>query len=46
MKKLLYTTALVAALAVSFSACTEDVVKPKDTNGTGSGSTSTCTKGC
>lgn len=47
MKKVLYTLALVATLAVSFSACTEEVVKPKDTYGTTGGGNSTgCTQGC
>lgn len=43
MKKVLYTLALIATLAFSFSSCTEEVVKPKD-DSTGSGSV--CTKGC
>jgi hypothetical protein len=47
MKKVLYSIALVAILAVSFSSCTEDVVKPKDTGGTtGGGGSVDCTKGC
>jgi len=47
MKKVLYSIALVAILAVSFSSCTEEVVKPKDTTDPGSGNgTPTCTKGC
>jgi hypothetical protein len=46
MKKVLYSIALVVVLAVSFSSCTEEVVKPKDTTtGGGSGGTD-CTKGC
>ena len=44
MKKVLYSIALVAVLAVSFSSCTEEVVKPKDGSG-GTGTDSTC-KGC
>jgi len=30
MKKVLYSIALVASLAVALSSCTEEVVKPKD----------------
>ncbi|MBS1682783.1 MAG: hypothetical protein JST48_13810 [Bacteroidetes bacterium] len=45
MKKVLYTLALVATLAVSFSACTEEVVNPKETSG-GSGGVANCDKGC
>ncbi len=45
MKKVLYSIALVAVLAISFSSCTEEVVKPKDDGSTTSGG-STCTKGC
>lgn len=47
MKKVLYTIALVVTLAVSFSSCTEEVVKPKDDTGTtGSGGSTGCTQGC
>lgn len=41
MKKVLYTLALVAALAVSLSSCTEEVVKPKDGDSTGGAVTTT-----
>jgi len=42
MKKVLYSIALVASLAVALSSCTEEVVKPKDdtTPISGTGSTS------
>jgi hypothetical protein len=30
MKKVLYSIALVASLAVALSSCTEEIVKPKD----------------
>ena len=36
MKKVLYSIALVASLAVALSSCTEEVVKPKDDNSSGS----------
>lgn len=39
MKKVLYIIALVASLAVTFSSCTEEVVKPKDDTSSQSGST-------
>jgi hypothetical protein len=44
MKKVLYIIALVASIAVSLSSCTEEVVKPKDDNASGS-STSSSPKG-
>ena len=45
MKKVLYSIALVAVLAVSFSSCTEEVVKPKEgTDPNGGTGTPVCTK--
>ena len=38
MKKVLYTLVILASLAASLSSCQEEVIKPKDDAGTGSGS--------
>ncbi len=35
MKKLIYTIALIASLALTISSCTEEVIKPKDGNTSG-----------
>lgn len=35
MKKLLYSILLTALVGLSFSSCTEEVVKPKDQTGGG-----------